>query len=103
MMHRQNRYGTPGLSTSSFSSWRRSHRNPRHTEGVPDATCTRPSGKQGPEVCNSSVYYTSCGMGQCDQSGCTTILTPADIVRAVALAQSVDVVVVNVAVTSTEG
>jgi beta-glucosidase len=42
-------------------------------------------------------------MGQCDQSGCTTIVTPEDIAASVAVAKMVDVVIVNVAVTSTEG
>ena len=42
-------------------------------------------------------------MGQCDQDGCTTAVTSADIQAAVVVAKMVDVVIVNVAVTSTEG
>ena len=42
-------------------------------------------------------------MGQCDQNGCTTVVTDADISASVALAKTVDTVIVNVAVTSTEG
>jgi hypothetical protein len=55
------------------------------------------------QICNHSVVYKSCGMGQCNQSQCTTIVTPQDIAASVLVAKMVDVVVVNVAVTSTEG
>ena len=54
-------------------------------------------------MCNQTATYTSCGMGQCDQNGCTTVVTDADIGASVALAKTVDTVIVNVAVTSTEG
>ena len=40
---------------------------------------------------------------QCDQDGCTTIISDADIAASVAVAKTVDTVVVNVAVTATEG
>lgn len=40
---------------------------------------------------------------QCDQDGCTTAVTDADIAASVAVAKTVETVIVNVAVTSTEG
>jgi len=55
------------------------------------------------QVLNHSIHYDACGMGQCDQDRCTTRVTASDIAASVALAQSSDVVIVNVAVTSTEG
>ena len=32
-------------------------------------------------MCNQSVTYASCGMGQCDQSKCTTVVTQEDIIQ----------------------
>ena len=40
---------------------------------------------------------------QCDQDGCTTAVSDAEIAASVAVAKTVDTVIVNVAVTSTEG
>lgn len=68
-----------------------------------EASCRDPPNGDGVTVCDYEINYTSCGMGQCDQTGCTTIVTDADIAASVAIARMVDVVVVNVAVTSTEG
>ena len=42
-------------------------------------------------------------MGQCDQNGCTTIVTDSDITSSVSVAMMSNFTVVNVAVTSTEG
>ena len=69
----------------------------------PPPACSAPLGAAGTVVCNQTATYTSCGMGQCDQNGCTTVVTDADIGASVALAKTVDTVIVNVAVTSTEG
>jgi beta-glucosidase len=69
----------------------------------PVSQCSQKLGTSGIVVCNHSVTYASCGMGQCDQSLCTTVVTAQDIEDAVKVAQMTDVVVVNVAVTSTEG
>jgi hypothetical protein len=66
----------------------------------PPFTCNEAAGVK---ICNHSVYYTSCGMGQCDQNGCTTRVSDEDIAASVEVAKSSDVVIVNVAVTSTEG
>lgn len=68
-----------------------------------ESSCTTPHGGHGVTVCNYDINYTSCGMGQCDQSKCTTPVSAADIDASVAVASMVDVVIVNVAVTSTEG
>ena len=79
------------------------HPTPPPTPPPPPFGCTEPLGPARIRVCNHSVAYTSCGMGQCDQTGCTTRVTDADIAASVALARRVDVAIVNVAVTSTEG
>ena len=42
-------------------------------------------------------------MGQCDQAACTSPVSEEDIANAVAVAKESDVMVVNVAMTMTEG
>lgn len=65
----------------------------------PPFTCNEAAGVK---VCNHSVYYyPTCG--ECDQNGCTARVSDEDIAASVEVAKSSDVVIVNVAVTSTEG
>ena len=65
--------------------------------------CTAPLGTSGTIVCNHSVPFEALGMGQYDQTRCTTQPTDADISAAAALARTADVAIVSVAVSSTEG
>lgn len=69
----------------------------------PPVQCSTNVGPMGATVCNHSIAYKNCGMGQCNQSMCTTVVTEADIAASVAVAKQSDVVIVNVAVTMTEG
>ena len=55
------------------------------------------------EICNVSIASTSCGMGQCNETQDTPVVTAADIENAVSIAKQSDVTVVSVATTSTEG
>ena len=73
------------------------------TPPPPPYSCSKKLGSSEIVVCNHSVTYASCGMGQCNQSKCTTLVTHQDIADAVLVAKITDVVIVNVAVTSTEG
>ena len=54
-------------------------------------------------VCNHSTFLKSCGMGQCDQTRNTPVVSIHDIAEARVLARRSDVVVVNVALAATEG
>lgn len=69
----------------------------------PSQTCSPKLGRGGIVVCNYSVPFTSCGMGQCDQTRCTTQVSEQDISDSVALAKKSNVAIVNVAVSATEG
>jgi len=69
----------------------------------PPVQCASKVGPLQATVCNHSVPYKNCGMGQCNQTMCTTVVTQHDIDSAVAVAKETDVVIVNVAVTMTEG
>ena len=66
-------------------------------------TCSGKLGSSGVVICNHSVAFKQPGMHQANQNVCTTKVTPQDIKASVELAKMVDIVIVNVAVTSTEG
>ena len=87
----------------SGSVWSRHIISP--AEGIRARVAPTPASTSStpPRVTNHSVEYHACGMGQCNQSACTTIVTDADIQASVALARSARVAIVSVAVTSTEG
>ena len=54
-------------------------------------------------VCNHSTFLKSCGMGQCDQTRNTPVVSANDIAEARGLARRADVIVINVALAATEG
>ena len=57
------------------------------TPPPPAYSCSKKLGSSEIVVCNHSVAYASCGMGQCNQSECTTLVTHQDIADAVEVAK----------------
>ncbi len=84
----------------SGSVWARHIVSP--AEGIGDLLERHHQGASS-AMTNHSIYYSDCGMGQCDQDGTTTLVSDADIDASTHLARQARVAIVSVAVSSTEG